>query len=267
MSQVTANDQIILMEYLDNQVDYYLAARTIKANIPKIRIYGMSHLVPEKLNKMFNDKTLYKWLEPIEKIITLGSSLSEYYLSRNIPQNRIITLFHPLDDYYIEKIQRENDVLTVIVQGNQMRDIDMLVKVVKDNPSVLFRICQGYNDYSSIFKFANVQLIPFVEEPLLKNYMRQSDVSLNIMKDTIGSNVIVTSLGMSLAMICSDVGSIRNYCTEENTFFCKTLDDYNGAIKKLSQNGKLLSKMQNSSYYHSLNFRIDKFHQLFVTID
>ena len=36
--------------------------------------------------------------------------------------------------------------------------------------------------------------------------MNDSDISLNVMKDTIGSNVICTSMATGLAMVVSDVG-------------------------------------------------------------
>ncbi|UVV76520.1 glycosyltransferase family 4 protein [Bacteroides fragilis] len=56
--------------------------------------------------------------------------------------------------------------------------------------------------------------------------MNKADVSLNIMKDTIGSNVIVTSMAMGLAMVVSDVGSIRDYVDESNGLFCLTSKDF-----------------------------------------
>ena len=65
-----------------------------------------------------------------------------------------------------------------------------------------------------------MKLIPFVEEENLRRYMEQSDISLNVMHDTIGSNVIVTSMASGLAMVVSDVGSIHDYCDERNSVFC-----------------------------------------------
>ena len=49
--------------------------------------------------------------------------------------------------------------------------------------------------------------------------MANADISPNVMEDTVGSNVIVTSLAMGLAMICSNVGSIKDYCDDSNTIF------------------------------------------------
>jgi glycosyltransferase involved in cell wall biosynthesis len=107
-----------------------------------------------------------------------------------------------------------------------------------------------------------VTLIPFVPEPELRLYMEHSDISLNVMQDTIGSNVIVTSLAMGLAMVCSDVGSIRDYCDEENAIFCEnsSVESFSKAINLLSSNRQLLMNMKTSAQKRSLSFSIEKFH-------
>ena len=66
----------------------------------------------------------------------------------------------------------------------------------------------------------------------MQHYMNDSDISLNVMKDTIGSNVICTSMATGLAMVVSDVGSIRDYCDETNACFCSSPDDF---IEKIIQ--------------------------------
>ena len=127
-----------------------------------------------------------------------------------------------------------------------------------------FTICQGVVDMSAFFsEFDNVRLIPYVAESDLRNYMDESDISLNVMEDTIGSNVIVTSMAMGLAMICSDVGSIRDYCDESNTIFCNNncVEDFSNAIKKLSEDSDLLYSMRLSAQHKAMLFSIENFHK------
>jgi glycosyltransferase involved in cell wall biosynthesis len=72
-----------------------------------------------------------------------------------------------------------------------------------------------------------------------KEYLRKmqdSDISLSVFDDTVGSNVITTSLSCGLPQVVSDVGAIRDYCSEENAIFCKTVGEYVQAIYFLSQN-------------------------------
>lgn len=244
---VHKGDELFLMEYFDVSLDYLTVAKIIRKKHPDMIIYGLSHLVPEKLDKSYSDNRLMEWKAPINYILTLGHSLTDYYVSRGFNRNEIKTTFDPVDDYYIENDTKLNETFTVIVMGNQMRDEKTLLRVVEHNQDVKFKICQGMRDFSKIFTTKNVELIPFVEEDVLREHMLSSDVSLNIMKDTIGSTVIVTSIGMGLAMICTDVGSIHDYCNNDNTIFCNNLDDYSEAIKKLKNDKELLLRMKRAS--------------------
>ena len=258
--RLNSNDRVFLMEYFDPSVNQYLLSKFIREKLPNVKIYGMTHLVPQKIERMFSENKLMKWNNAIDKIITLGSSLTNYYISRGIAKDRIITTFHYIDDYYITEEIKENDTLEVIAMGNQMRNTDLLVQIVQNNPDIHFTICQGLVDMSPLFKTTNVTLVPFIPENKLKDLMSKADVSLNVMQDTIGSNVIVTSMGMGLAMVCSDVGSIRDYCDSENTIFCKTLEEFNKALNNLKENKPLLKKMKYSAKEKSLDFSIEKFY-------
>lgn len=259
-----SGDEVILMEYLELFYPMHDFAYWIKEKFPQVKLSVIVHLVPEKLDKSFSQKLFEFWMKPVDRIITFGRSLTEYLVNRGIERKRIHTSFHYVDDYYILNSIAEkpnNDRVKVLAMGNQMRNIELLKEVVEDNPETDFIICQGVMDMSKKFKDTqNVQLIPFVSEQVLREYMLTSDVSLNIMKDTIGSNVIVTSLGMGLGMICSDVGSIRDYCSESNTLFCKNNStDFSNAIRKVSKNRSYLKAMKESAINNAIRFKIKNF--------
>lgn len=260
ITKLSPNDKIFLMEYFDPGVNQYLIAKIIRKRLPNITIYGMSHLVPSKLEKAFSNHKLQKWQNTVNKIITLGSSLSEYYISKGIPKEKLVTTFHYVDQFYINPQIDKHPNFTILAMGNQMRNIELLIEIVKCNQNVEFIICQGVFDLSNVFSFPNVKLIPFISEIELRELMRQADVSLNVMFDTIGSNVIVTSMGMGLAMICSNVGSIKDYCDTNNTIFCLTLNDFNNAIQTLKNNSDLLFSLKESAKNKALNFTIENFY-------
>lgn len=260
-------DKIILMEYLDSNINQYAVAKAIKRRFPKIKIYALSHLVPQKIDRMFSDLKLKKWISYVDYIITLGSSLTNYYAARNVPKSKILTTFHYVDDYYI------NNILTyhghkVLVQGNQMRDIGTLEKIIQNNPKITFVVCQGLQDLSQTFnKYQNVELMTFLKEAELKELMSVCPISLNVMYDTIGSNVIVTSMGMGEVMVCSDVGSIRDYCDESNCIFCQDVTDFSNALRVLSEDPNLLEKMRQSSIQKVYKFRIQNFHKFLLELN
>lgn len=252
ITKLKDRDSVYLFEYLEKMTPQLCLVESIKRKFPDMEINAIVHLIPQKLDKAFSPKEFEKWIDPISRVITLGSSLTAYLIKRGIKANSILTTFHYVDaKYYHPKVSFLNkEKLSVIAMGNQMRNVGLLKKIVMHNPNVSFTICQGVADMSADFsELRNVRLIPFVSENELKAYMEEADISLNVMVDTIGSNVIVTSMAMGLAMVCSDVGSIRDYCDETNTLFCNNEDEeaFSRAIQILSLNLKMLNSMKYSS--------------------
>lgn len=262
LSELTLADSVYLFEYLERMTPQLYIAKHIRKKYKEMPINAMVHLVPQKLDKGFGDSEFIEWMQPISKVITLGASLSSYLEARGISPSRIGTTFHYVDMDYYHNEPKMNKKVSVIAMGNQMRNISLLKDIVNHNPAVDFTICQGVLDFSDVFSSnQNVKLIPFVSEDELRGYMSEADISLNVMDDTIGSNVIVTSMAMGLAMVCSDVGSIRDYCDESNTIFCNNSnrEDFSFAISKLSNDSLLLQQMKQSSVKKAEQFNIISF--------
>lgn len=94
-----------------------------------------------------------------------------------------------------------------------------------------------------------------------------ADVSLNVMEDTVGSNVITTSMAMGLAMVVSDVGSIRDYCNDENALFCQNnVEQFVRSIKKLQNNLQLVLRMKKVSLENSKRLQIDNINRWFFKL-
>lgn len=264
-------DKVFLMEYMEKSLPVLKLAQRIRSNNPYIPIYGLVHLVPKRLTKSFPTKKVFdKWITSVDKIITFGHSLTAYLVSRGLDKDRCHTTFHYVDQYYVnDNPIRHNEKVEVLVMGNQMRNITLLEQIVIANPHVHFVICQGVRDMSSIFgDKKNVELIPFIAESELRQKMKEADISLNVMTDTIGSNVIVTSLAMGLAMVCSDVGSIRDYCDNTNTIFCDNNDvsQFTRAIALISTEKGRLASMQQSAAASGKLLTIERFAQELIEL-
>lgn len=240
-----------------------LLAKRVKREFPHITVQGLVHLVPKKLDMSFSASKFKEWTDFVDYMVTLGSSLTTYFKDKGIAENRLITTFHYVDnDYYKKEFIKTDAEVRVIAMGNQMRNIQLLKSIVAELPQVKFVICQGIGDMRKDFEgFTNVKLIPFVSEGELKSYMDSSDISLNVMHDTIGSNVIVTSMAMGLAMICSDVGSIHDYCSEDNCIFCQNenTESFINAITQLVNDSEKLCMMQSNSLKMASKLSINNF--------
>ena len=244
------SDEIFLLEYMLPWASQYELACYIRENYPKVKIYALSHLTCKYFDEMLSQEPnlIKKWAEPVDKLLTLGSSLSAYFEKAGIPKDKISTGFHYVDsDYYKKQTPiTVNNPLRVIMMGALQRDYGMLAEIVKQCPDVHWIICRGRKNVDDLFpKTPNVELKGFLSEEELRHQMDTADVSLNVMEDTVGSNVITTSMAMGLAMIVSDVGSIRDYCSDDNALFCfSTKQSYIEKLRLLTQNANMIMKMK-----------------------
>jgi glycosyltransferase involved in cell wall biosynthesis len=262
---IKKGDTIFLFEYLLKIRNQFLVARMLRFFFgDKICIYGLAHLTPIRLKEIYTDKELLKSTSILDFNLTLGSSLSEYLISKGIKKEKVITSFHYVDtDYYLQKKDAFiSNNLTVILMGMQMRDFSLISEIVKNQPTVKFVLCSGLFEIENYFEGCNNIVIKgFMSEDELKKEMNIADISLNLMVDSVGSNVITTSMAMGLVNIVSNVGSVKDYCTTSNTFFCDNVAEFSEAIKILDKNRDLLLEMKIASLKHSKLFRFENFYQ------
>ncbi len=233
-------DGLFLMEYLSpignaNQEELVLNLRKRKVHQPMV---GLVHLPEGLLLKYWTMDHIRSALDLIDHIVVYGSSLAKF-LDRLGYGAKLKQTFHYVDtDYYHPKEKPLTDQpLKVIVFGMLLRNTPVLKQIVLQCPQVNFHICAGMADLKSTFQgLPNVVLHEYMPEPELLNKLQEADASLSVLEDTVGSNSIVAGLACGLPQIVSDVGSIRDYCSKENSFFCQDPDDYVKAIRFLSQN-------------------------------
>lgn len=263
-------DEVFLLEYLLPEAPQLSLAKYIRKNFPGVRIYALSHLTVSYFeNKMgfFHKKMIKGWSDSVDKMLTLGSSLTEFFFNNGVPKEKLNTGFHYVDSQYYCKSQtlRDHDPLRVIAMGNLQRDYSLLATVVKGTPKVHYTICHGRTPVGNLFDGCkNVLLKGFLSEDELRHQMDIADVSINIMEDTIGSNVITTSLAMGLAMVVSNVGSIHDCCSKENTLFCNnSAQSFIDAINYLNNNHEVVMKMKEVSLKDSHRLNIENVHKWF----
>ena len=267
-------DEVFLLEYLLPDEPQFGLAKYIKAKYPYVKVYALSHLTETYFEQSIVNKRAHiicEWSRPIDKMLTLGSSLSEYFKENHVPEDKIVTGFHYVDsDYYHADICKAtvHNPLTVISMGMMQRDYSLLINVVRKCPNVKWIICRGLKKVDHLFEgISNVELKGFMPEAELRDLMSKADISLNIMEDTVGSNVITTSMSMGLGLVVTDVGSIRDYCDEKNACFCKNdVDSLVSAINKLSNDGDKVISMKKYSLEYSKRFHVVNVHKWFCSL-
>lgn len=97
-------DEVFLMEYLEPLSNFVSIASWVKENYMNCTVSCIVHLVPLKLDRYFGDQLFDYWMQPIDKVVTLGHSLSDYLVKRGVDQKKIVTSFHYVDSYYSQSI-------------------------------------------------------------------------------------------------------------------------------------------------------------------
>ncbi len=266
-----SGDEVFLMEYLFPEIPQLCIAKYLRLNNLPVKIYALSHLTPTALKLFGNYKKMIKyWLSYVDKSLTLGNSLSEFFIECGIKETKISTGFHYVDiDFYKPTVINEHEIITIIVMGSLQRDYVQIAEVVNRTCSyVRWIICRGNRNVDFLFKRSqNVIIEGYLQESSLRERMSEADISLNVLQDTVGSNVITTSMAMGLAIIATDVGSIRDYCSAENSILCKAqVESYIFAIDYLHNNRQVLSEMKKSSLVRSRKFSIENVHKWFMSL-
>lgn len=268
-SKLKEGDKIYLLEYCEKLYPQVIIAKALrKKHSDKIQILGLVHLVPEQIGLRFKQDELVYWIDSVDTVLTLGSSLSSFFMSTfGLAESKVQTLFHYVDlDYYKPSSKRllgeyQDTEPSVLIMGNQKRNFDLIKQIVLQNKNIRFIICQGVLNLQEFFsECENVDLKGFLDEDELLELMQNSDISLNVMDDTIGSNVITTSMAVGMALIVSDVGSIRDYCKDDGAVYCNNSDitSFITAIQNLIDNKEELRRLQAKSIEYSKTLSIIK---------
>jgi len=269
-------DCFFLMEYLTplkTASQEQLALRLRKKGVRKPLI-GLAHLPEQLLLKYWKLEDIRSAMDSLDYVIVYGSSLAKFF-ERIGYGHKVRQTFHYVDaDYYHpvkEKEKNENE-FKIICVGSLLRDVGVLKEITQQCPHITFEVCAGIADLIPVLgELPNVLLYDYLPEDELLCKIQQADASLSVMKDTIGSNAIVAGLACGLPQIVSDVGSIRDYCSEENSIFCKDTGDFVKALQSLSQNKSLCLSMGNSARKRaeelSLSKSIDWFRDFFTTLN
>jgi hypothetical protein len=260
-SSFKRGDSVLFMEYLTNASGWQteIAINIREKKIP-INLFGIVHLSGSNLLEVYNDETyIKKSVEVLDKTIVFGSSLKEYFDNLGFSK-KVITTFHYVDTgfYKTTHLKEKNQKLQVICIGNIKRNFESLKTIIANTPSVEYHVCMGKSNLEPFFNnLLNVRLHGFLPEQELLKLMQQCDVSLSVMFDTIGSNVITTSFACALVNVVSDVGSIRDYCSEEDSIICKTELAFINSLNNIDKFSNEFACLKNRSLEKSQTFCLD----------
>jgi glycosyltransferase involved in cell wall biosynthesis len=269
------DDIFFFMEYLSpgrQAGNHCLVAQEMRRRGIKNKMVGLVHLPPPVLLDMHGEQFIRASADAVDRIVVMGSSLGDYFAGMGYAA-KVEKTFHYVDTEYYYPIHKEPDPgrFSVIVCGSLYRDRQMLHEIMERSPGIQFELCMGMQSLAPVFgDLPNVALHGYLSEAALQAQMQRADASLSVLDDTVGSNVIVTSLACGLPQVVSDVGSIRDYCSEENAIFCRTTDDFVNGLQHLKASRGLSIQMgvnaRKRAEEMSLENSIDWYRRLFTSL-
>jgi len=273
LSVLKKGDKVFFMEYLSRGVAHQdITAAILRAHGVKNSLYALVHLSGSHLMELYKtEKALLEKLDRVDKVFVFGSSLKEFLLGIRLPKE-VVQTFHYADTAYyrpgpLPSAGEGNAArLQVICMGNLKRNYTQLRDIVAGSPGVTFHVCMGRSGLGSTFQlFPNAKVYGFLEEKDLLALMQRCDVNLSVLEDTIGSNVITTSLAVGHIQVVSDVGSIRDYCDAGNAFFCTRTEAFVAALYALQDDREKVARMRQSALAKSARFSKEAFLRVFET--
>lgn len=262
---------IFFTEFLGNRSgNQTFMAEKLKQWKTKANLFGLVHLSEKHLLELYGKEEYIKSsLELLDKIIVFGSSLGCYFNRLGFDNERVLVTFHYVDTGYYKPdvAKQKTNQLKVIAMGSLKRNHEDLRAIIASTPDIRYDVCMGNTKLETVFSgLVNVTLHGFLSEKELLHLMQQADVSISVLEDTVGSNVITASLACGLVQVVSDVGSIRDYCDDTNTFLCQSETDFIKALNLLKQDKELKQKMSVSALNKARGIDIKEFSLFFDKI-
>ena len=256
-----SDDKVLLMEYLYPGYGQQQIAKMLKG---RVKVFGLAHLVPARIESSFTDEEIRRQVDLVDAMLVLGSSLRDYFVSKDSGNSKIRVTYHYADTNYYspgEKLSGADSQMRVLCMGNMERSYKTLLEIVKRCDNLDFDICVGGADVGHLFADCqNVTIHGYLDEADLLQLMRQDDVSLNVMRDTIGSNVITTSLSTGLIVVASRVGSIEDYVRDRsNGLLAENTDQFVEILNELKVNVELKTMIRKNAIESAQELSIENY--------
>lgn len=264
-------DKVFFMEYLTNHVAFqHKIAKWLRKSGKKNKFVGLIHLAGSHLMEIYGEERIIKEnLIPLDKIIVFGSSLARF-LKKTGYHGNIETSYHYADVTFYKPKQRSiaPAYLQVIIMGGIKRNFNDLSMIIKQLPTgITFHCCLGNGEIPKALQgLPHAKFYNYLSELQLLDLMQKSDVHLAVMDDTIGSNAVTSSMATGLIQVISNVGSIKDYCDESNSFLCTNVSDFVKVLTYLTLNPALVVQMKTKAQEKAQRLSLENFTKGFASL-
>lgn len=186
------------------------------------KLFVTYHFPPKKYEEYFVKP---QGLRRVNAVIVVGTNQIDYF-AKWFPREKIVFVPHGVDTEFFSPPNggvRENKVLFV---GTHLRDFNILRSVVekieRHPESPIFTIVTFRENWYLFKDFKNVKLLSDISETeLLRLYQTHALLFLPILDGT-ANNTLLEAAACGLAIITTDIGSVRDYLDDNCAILMKT---------------------------------------------
>ena len=205
----------LIYHFLYGEINYHYSGQFTNYNQNKI--VATFHLPPDGLRQAIQ---IEGHLKKLSGIICVGRSQQEFF-SNIVNQDRIF--FVPLGvdiQYYTPPSSfDERDPNLCLVVGENYRDYPTLRGVIElvsyIRPQIRFVIVTQQRNFQLIGKHPNIEYRSGIPEKEFLNLYHKAALMVMPLTDATANNAVLESMACGLPLVISDVGSIRDYVTED----------------------------------------------------
>lgn len=199
------------------------------------KLVGTFHNCPDQLENLFN---FPRRLKAVDHFIVVSSCQVDSLLNNGIPREKISVILHGVDSaYFCPGVKAPGGKFRVLSVGSWRRDFACMEEVFRslgqrgDVECTCLIESRWRERWASI---PNLRLPERVSDEELLRLYQESDVLLMCAEASTANNALVEALACGLPVVGTDVGGVKEYCTDAAGLFVDRGDAY-GAVMAVLQ--------------------------------
>lgn len=214
--------------------DTYFYTPTWKRN--KQKIIATFHYPPQRLI----ERVSVPVVKTLDAVVLMANNQKSYF-QQYLPDEKIFVVPHHVNTDFFSPLEKKSTdgKIHIVSVGGILRDMDFLFEAVKelntqlgeDNLIFDFLIPKTYRIKFEAFN--NVIFHSKISDEELRSLYQHATIGLMPLEDCTANNAILEMMACGTAIVCSDVGGIRDYIDLDGAMIFDIKDPLDQMIKEL----------------------------------